>query len=592
MSRKKEINYENNIIIDKNLIKEGKKLKDNIDISENNNKNKDNEKNNNIFRIINKDYEKFIKDNQKFYQYIYNSDILIIVQSPSFNEKEGIKIKNQSLFLIIKQSSHENELKLYLTMKTISETVYFEESSENIILNSKVKNYIKNMNNVNVTFPPKQNDILNELLISKKVFINIFSKFGKDYYKEIFNYLEFIITEISYEYTKTKKTYMLKGVNDLKKFMEKNKIFYIYQNKNDINNYYSQIIPLSNYTIQKIFKFFNEGKDAKYLLIYYKIKTKDFNEYIYKNKKYLNKLINASDIKTILLKYEIENKKHSVKILNQKKLNHFNKINNNDLTKSLDITVKKVLNINEQINNKKKEIIKLVENSNNQFFEVLDISKNIKYINKQYLDFAKGEKDIFTKNIYSLDLYDYNNEKITIMNKNLDNLYKKEMIYVEIKISNKNYLVNKNKLLKIYDNWKIINQEDIIDVIDINKIKIKNNFSENKNEKINIKLLDINIIEHNEGVNLINKNKNKDIIINNNEINIKKNDYYSNEKINIEEKEKNKNEEIKILNNKSKITNNNYKNEMIEYINSLPLKKTYNIKYKVKIERIPKKKHN
>ena len=592
MSRKKEINYENNIIIDKNFIKEGKKLKDNNNISENNNKNKDNEKNNNIFRIINKDYEKFIKDNQKFYQYIYNSDILIIVQSPSFNEKEGIKIKNQSLFLIIKQSSHENELKLYLTMKTISETVYFEESSENIILNSKVKNYIKNMNNVNVTFPSKQNDILNELLISKKVFINIFSKFGKDYYKEIFNYLEFIITEISYEYTKTKKTYMLKGVNDLKKFMEQNKIFYIYQNKNDINNYYSQIIPLSNYTIQKIFNFFNEGKDTKYLLIYYKIKTKDFNEYIYKNKKYLNKLINASDIKIIHLKYEIENKKDSVKILNQNKLNHFNKINNNDLTKSLDITVKKVLNINEQINNKKKEIIKLVENSNNQFIEVLDISKNIKYINKQYLDFAKGEKDIFTKNIYSLDLYDYNNEKIAIMNKNLDNLYTKEMIYVEIKISNKNYLVNKNKLLKIYDNWKIINQEDIIDVIDINKIKIKNNFNENKNEKINIKLLDINIIEHDGGINLINKNKTKNINLNNNEINMKKNDNYSNEKINIEEKEKNKNEEIKILNNKGKITNNNYKNEMIEYINSLPLKKTYNIKYKVKIERIPKKKHN
>ena len=97
-----------------------------------------------------------------------------------------------------------------------------------------------------------------------------------------------------------------------------------------------------------------------------------------------------------------------------------------------------LLNIEEQINNKKNEILKLTEEPNNQFIEVIDSNGYIRFINSQYLKLMNVENDKLDKNIYSFDFYDYNNENITVMKKSLENLSKEEKYYVEIKIKDKN----------------------------------------------------------------------------------------------------------------------------------------------------------
>ena len=96
--------------------------------------------------------------------------------------------------------------------------------------------------------------------------------------------------------------------------------------------------------------------------------------------------------------------------------------------------------------------------------------------------------------------------------------------------------MNKNKILKIYDSWKILNQKEFIDVIDTNE------FYDNK---INIELLNMDIVEQN-------------LIKEVHENTVKKNKF----------------------------------NSFVEYAKSLPRKSSYTIKYKIKVEKIPKPKKN
>ena len=129
-----------------------------------------------------------------------------------------------------------------------------------------------------------------------------------------------------------------------------------------------------------------------------------------------------------------------------------------------------------------------------------------------------------------MDIYDYNNKKITLTKKNIEKI-NEDNIYVEINFDKKFYLIKKNNILKMCDSWQILNQSEIIDVIDINEFK---------SDKINIELLNIIIID-------------QDIIKDYND------DFGNKNKINI-----------------------------FEYVQNLPKKKVYNIKYKVKVKRVPK----
>ena len=541
-------------------------------------------------RITNKDFEKFIKENAKLYQYIKRNNVPIIIQNASKDKKEEIKLKKGSLLKIIKQSCLQNEIKIYLTPQILSENIQLDNSSSaKIIFNQKIQNFIKNMKNLNISIPKKENDDINEIMISKEAFVNIFNKLGKNYDKEIFNYMNFMLTEVSHSYNYIKKKYNLKGVKILRRFVEQNRKFFI--SKEDENNF-DKMIPLSNYSYQKIFNLYNGGKDTKFLLLNYKIINEDFIKYENDNKIYLDKLMSTSDVKLVIKKYQNGTQKNPLKYLEQEKLNNFEEIDIKDLNDYLDSAEETLFSIFDQINNKKKEINKLIEDLNNQFIEVVDSSKNIKFINNQYLKLMKGEDDKLNKNIYSFDFYDYNNENITVMKKNLENLSDK--ICVEIKINDNNYLVSKNKLLKIYDSWRILSQEDTIDAI--NTEKIGTNAKEYEIEKINIVLLDVKIIEQDVMKEIKKRESHEDVLNNDTKLDNKKeknsldNIIIIEEKINENENENDDDEKI-LRNKRNKDYKNEKTNEFFEYINGLPQKNNYNIKYKIKVEKVPKKKH-
>jgi hypothetical protein len=308
----------------------------------------------------------------------------------------------------------------------------------------------------------------------------------------------------------------MKNLNKLMK--EKNIFYFLLKNGND------KIIPLSNYSTQEIFDLFNGGKNTKYLLINYKIKNDEQLEEENTNKFFLDKLINASDVKNILIKYKQKTNNNTLKILEKNQLQKMKEINISDLDDYLFKASDKLLKILEQIKIKKEEIIKKSENENNQIVLITLEGKN-KFINKQYL------QQFDTKNLYSMDIYDYNNKKITLTKKNIEKI-NEDNIYVEINFDKKFYLIKKNNILKMCDSLQILNQSEIIDVIDINEFK---------SDKINIELLNIIIIDQD-----IIKDYNDDLGNNKNKINI------------------------------------------FEYVQNLPKKKVYNIKYKVKVKRVPK----
>jgi len=61
------------------------------------------------------------------------------------------------------------------------------------------------MKNLNISISNKGNDDLNGIIISKAAFVNIINKLGKNYYKEIFNYMNFMLTEVLHSYNFIKK---------------------------------------------------------------------------------------------------------------------------------------------------------------------------------------------------------------------------------------------------------------------------------------------------------------------------------------------------------------------------------------------------
>ena len=475
--------------------------------------NNEEEEKNDLIKITNIDYENFAKINEKLFDYILKSKPPIIIYKDEFNSE--INLQSDSLIKIIKKGNLENKFKIYLTLQIVSEKINFETySSNNLSFNPNAQNYINEIKKFNVIFPVNNKNIL----LDKKSLQRIFSFINMNYTKDIYNYIVFFVTQISYKYEKNKLR-LIKAVNNLKKFLEENKIFYFYpKNKSDI--------PLSNYSTKKIFNLINEGEENKNLLINYKIKNQELIEKEENNKIFLDKIINASDIKNILMKYNNQTKNKEFKLLNSEKLEKIEEINITDLDNFLLDASSKLSDILTQISNKKEEIIKSSEKIINQII-LINIDGKNKFINKQYLQL------IDTKNLFSIDSYDIKNEKITFSKKTFGKI-EEENIYLEIKYENKKYLIQKNILLKIYDSWKILNQSEIIDVIEIDEF--------NK-VKINFELLNINIIEQNI---------------------------------------------IKDINEESL---NKEKNNIFEYVKNLPPKKVYKIKYKVKVTRVPKDKN-
>ena len=516
---------------------------------ENNNINDSNINNNKIeekddlLKITNIEYEKFIKENHNLFEYISESRLPLFIHNDKFTS--DIDIENSSFIKIIKQANLENEFKKYLTKQIITEEINYETfSSKSISFNPTAQNFIKKLENYNITFP--SNEKGTTLTINKNIFEKIFSLMNMNYLNDIFNYITFIIIQVSYKYNEKQKSYVLNDKN-LKKLMLKNKIFYFILN--------DMKIPMSNYSTEKIFNLFNGGKNTKYLLIRYKIIN---NDDLIDNNLFLNKLINASDVKYIYNNYKSQIENNSFTTLKNEKLNKINEIDISDLNIFLTEVSDKLTNILTQIKNKKEEIFNLLEKNNNQFILVNIEGKN-KFVNKQYYQLMKD------KNIDNISINDFSNEKIILSKNNFEN-YEDDNIYIEIIFNNEKYLIKKNNILKIYDSWKILNQKENIDVIDTKEFN---------NIKINFELLNINIVEQEliEYIKDIEDNKNIEY--------------------NKENKENKDIEEIKVIKDIKDIDINlghKKKINIFDYVKSLPKKKVYNIKYKIKIERIPKKK--
>ena len=484
-------------------------------------------------KITNINYEKFIKENELLLNYIKKSNPLLIIHNEkNKNFTEEVNLKNKSLIKIINQAGLDYEFKIYITLQIISENVDFETlSRKSFSYNPKLVNYIKSKEKYNIKLNQKKNI---NISINKNNLYKIFNFMNIYAYEEIINYIELTVTKIFYEYEKSQNLYSLKTAKNIKKLIYNNKIFCV-----KINNSNNNItVLLTNYSINKIFNLNDGGKDTKYLLINYKIKenenisNEDINN---KDNIYINKLINASDIKNIYLKYYTEKNK----VLNNKKISKINSLNITDLNYFLNSSSDLLNNILSQIYSKKSEILNLSEKIKNQFIKLkLEDNSNI-FISKKVLKQLEMENILLKNNIASITTLDYKKEKINIELKYFTNLDEDNDIYIQIEYDKKKYLCKKNDVQKIYDCWKILNQIEAMDVI-INDNKHISYYS-----KINIELLKLNIIEYN------------DII------NIQYNQNYIKEKMSLS-----------------------------EYINSLPKKNVYNIKYKVKVKRIPKNINN
>ena len=508
-------NNDNNIIIENNNIDN-----DNAEIED---------EKNDLLKITNIDYEKFIKENNNLFEYLLNSKFPLLIESDKFESE--INLESSSFIKIIKQAKLENEFKLYLTKQIITEEINYETySSKSITYNPKAQDYIKKIQSYNISFPSNNEG---SITLDKKVFEKIFSLMNLNYNIDIYNYITFIIIQVSFKYKEKLLSYILNDKN-LKKLIEKNKIFYFLIG--GIGGVNKTSIPLSNYSTQKIFNLFNGGKDTKYLLIRYKIKNDDE---IITNSLFLDKLINASDVKNLLIKYKEQLRNNTLKTLENKKVDKINEIDISDLNNFLFTVSDKLSDIINQINTKKDEIYKLSEKAKNQIISI-EIEGINKFINKQYLDSLEKNNDK-NNNIDSIIIYDINNENIFLSEKNLENLKDdiEEEVYIYINFEGENYLIEKNDLLKIVDGWKILNQNEIVDVIDIKEFN---------NIKHKIELLKIKIVEQNDI---------KDIIYN-----------YKNQ-------------------NKNKKRYN-----LLEYVQTLPKKNVYNIRYKHIVEKIHKKQNN
>ena len=101
---------------------------------------------------------------------------------------------------------------------------------------------------------------------------------------------------------------------------------------------------------------FNEGEDVKYLLINYKIKNQELIEKEENNKIFLDKIINASDIKNILMKYNSQIKNKELKLLKSEKLENIKEIDISDLNNFLFEASSKLSDILNQISPKTQNI--------------------------------------------------------------------------------------------------------------------------------------------------------------------------------------------------------------------------------------------
>ena len=475
--------------------KSRKKIKDKTSHEENiiNNDNNDNNDNNNsntndTIKLNNKndnnnnnskpnsEYENFIKSNQEFFSYLSTKPTTKIYIKKFLSSNKNsisteIKIKPKSLLQIFNLSSLSNEIKLYTLISILLDQVNFVNSEQGLDQYSpEMRNIINNAKDFYITNRNQNN--FTEIKVPKKAFVKIFSKMNSNFKINIVNFIEVTVTRISYKFQESLQTFQLKDITKYKLLNKKYKIFYI-NTKNE-----HDFLPICCYSLNKIFDMINADKNIKNLFLNLKLNNESYISYEGHNSNYLDKLKNNSENFKIIQKCRNINKNPDFLSLHVKQQN-FDKIEFNDLNNYLlDVSnkLKEKLNL---IKNKKDMIMNLSSNENNQFIGINDSNNKVKYINNQYLKLINDNIKLnkLKNKLKNYEVFDYANNKVDLNMKQIEkfnnDLSRKEKIFVEILVNNKKYLVSKNKLLRIYDSWKIRDQEDSIEPVNEKKIRIK-----------------------------------------------------------------------------------------------------------------------
>jgi hypothetical protein len=199
---------------------------------------------------------------------------------------------------------------------------------------------------------------------------------------------------------------------------------------------------------------------------------------------YIKKLTNYGEHLEIFNKYKQNEEKYEKNILDKKvEIQRMNKVGNNEMNNCFDvcdeILNEKKYKDNEKIQIKKKEVEDALNNRYNRFIEISHKAKDKNFINLQYLDLMV---DFNKKNSkYKMDYYIAKNDRfkeIQIPSECINDYMrykteyeKREYVLLCFNDSNKNnkneekYLVNINDLKQLYNNWTVLEKEEIINTV-------------------------------------------------------------------------------------------------------------------------------
>lgn len=433
---------------------------------------------------------------QKFYDLIKSEKGMIYIKITSNKDpNSSLKLHNKSFTKIIDYSSILNHILSYIINTTINETP-LEIASSTEIFNDSNENFIhifENKKEFTVTMGadmelPSEEKAGKQIMIKNKSVRNILTKIGGPLNDNL-PYIQLLLMQVSYDSTKILTEYI---INRYKFLIDSRKIFNIsYNNKKDDDGGKEENeedddknCPVSFYSIKKILGMVekDENQKDKYLELILLGDNPDKSDEV-KNA-YLKKLTIYGEHSEIFNKYKENEEKYSKNILDKKvEIQRMKKVGNDEMNNCFnvcdEILNEKKYKDNEKIRIKKKEVEDAINNRYNRFIEILHNDKGKKFINLQYLDLME---DFNKKNSkYKMDYYVAKNDRfkeIQIPSECINDYMrykteyeKREYVLLNFKDSNKNnkneekYLVNINDLKQLYNNWTVLEKEEVINTI-------------------------------------------------------------------------------------------------------------------------------
>jgi len=446
--------------------------------------------------IVEHGVNQFLERCQKFYDLIKSEKGMIYIKITSNKDpNSSLKLYNKSFAKIIDYSSILNHILSYIINTTINETP-LEITSSTEIFNDSNENFVhifENKKEFTVTMGddmelPSEEKAGKQIMIKNKSVRNILTKIGGPLNDNL-HYIQLLLMQVTYDSTKILTEYI---INRYKFLIDSRKIFNIsYNNKKDDDGGKEENeedddknCPVSFYSIKIILGMVekDENQKDKYLELILLGDNPDKSDEV-KNA-YLKKLTIYGEHSEIFNKYKENEEKYSKNILDKKvEIQRMKKVGNDEMNNCFnvcdEILNEKKYKDNEKIQIKKKEVEDAINNRYNRFIEILHNDKGKKFINLQYLDLME---DFNKKNSkYKMDYYVVKNDRfkeIQIPSECINDYMrykteyeKREYVLLNFKDSNKNnkneekYLVNINDLKQLYNNWTVLEKEEVINTI-------------------------------------------------------------------------------------------------------------------------------